>query len=459
MKSLRTLAVLGLVALATMMAAADSPTTRMLSRASFMGWTQLRSESTDKFLQQVWRQSISPDELPRGIDGYRMVNYGVERESSRAEAQTKATGLMKKSRFNDYAAQGYAINMERWDVLGFNGSVFIVRGLSHSTEAVKAHRAEIFVFAATQENWLVWVEIRIVCTSKELDVIDRLLPKLGGNELAERTVREVLTLWNTPIKETPAPQPGTQTPADTNQNVDIIPDLPTKTTPPAATPPATTPATTTTPPAATPPATPPTTTTTPPATTPPATPPATTTPPAATPPATPPATTTTPPAATPPATPPATTPPPAATPPATPPATPTPPEPPRWRTTDGKLSLVLPQGWTATGKGPYTITGLPNASMRLLPPETYRTEKELADILKQFAADQKSISQRNFTQQSFTVDGTTGAQVRYVSLSGDTMQIYCFGKAGRLWQLEIMLPGTAATPAAITEMMNSLRLE
>jgi hypothetical protein len=141
------------------------------------------------------------------------------------------------------------------------------------------------------------------------------------------------------------------------------------------------------------------------------------------------------------------------------PAPKTQPEPPRWRTADGKLSLVLPQGWTVTGKGPYDILQ-PGLSLRLLPPDSYRSEKELSAILEQFAVDQKIISQRNFTRQPFTIDGSTGVQVRYLNMSGDTMLVYLFGKSGRLWQLEVALTGGGVpTPAAVTDLVNSLRVE
>lgn len=377
----------------------------------FDGWARLQQDVDATAIHQVWRQPLTG--LPKDADGYLMVSYQVVDAGSSVQAADMAKQLLQREQFNEYVARGFSVTGTPWTPADTQSMLFSVRGLSQSSHKANAQRADIYVLAFARETQVVWLQVRQVCTAGELAVADKAMKNAAGKTLADELATYVVSLWTTP--------PVTAAPA--------IPDVPV--TPAPETPPVT--------PAPTPTAAAPDTMSDPPTTV------QTTTPATPTP-----------------AVPEAVQPPPVApTPVVTAPA-PTPPVPDdgsRWHTDDGFLSLQLPDGWKASTKYPYDVTGQ-QVAVRIFPWEPCASATARDAALTDFAATQREIALKDFTQDACSVDGATGAMVRYTNYAKQTTVAYLLAKSGRFWRVDITLLGeNSALPDAVKQLMASLRLQ
>ncbi len=482
MKFHRLVGALSLLVVLFSVAWCDSLADRLMPSVRFQGWVTLQYDCSDTLIRQMWRQRLY--DLPKGVDGYTMVSYQVERSPSLKEAQQRVKVLNQKQRFSDYISQGYTATAIPWAVSGFQAVKFTVRGTAYNTSNGDImQRADMYTFAVGAADWVIWLEVRQVIKAREQSQVDRAMDKAGGQAMADDLVATLLALWNgnhsttavpmlevpTPPAETPVapietPKPPAETPkppAETPKPSAETPKPPTETPkPPAETPKP--PAETPKPPAETPKPSaetpkPPTETPKPPAETP--------KPPAETP--KPPTETPKPPAETP--KPPAETPkPPAETPkpqedltrPTEAPTDTPKPADNLWEPVEKGLTFPLPAGWTVTGKGPYLFTGMPTARMRLYSPEAYTTEADLKAALQDFAANQQEVSAKNFSKQAFNVDGAIGVQVHYLAYGGRMMHGYYFGKSGRLWRFEAEVTGNSLlAPDVVVQMLQAARMQ
>jgi hypothetical protein len=509
----RLLGVLCLLTLTLSASYAASLSSYALHLQQFRDWSKLQDAISENAITQVWRNPLT--NLPKGVDGYLMVSYQVTTKDSPEEAASDARAQLQRSSFNDYIARGLVVTSSPWNLPARQAVVFNIRGLSHTTEVARAQAANVYTLAFAHDSVQVCLQVREVCTSDELEGTDKILKKSGGQSLANTLAMAILQLWQmtpaaddvvmapTPSAVTPpAPQTGSQpnggaaapvaTPPATVAPTPAAPatapaPVATKATPnPAApstvmptppgkvetTPPARTANTAATPPPAAPAPVAAASATPPPATT--ATPIAS--------PATPvavtasPAPSTSAPAAAP-ALAAAATPAPAAPAMAAPaPSTPAPvaapapavtaastpaaPDVPRWKSADGFLSLVVPNGCKVSGKEPYIFTGVAQSTLRLYPWDPYTTDTQRDAALHDFAASQMDIAAKNFSQRACQLDGATGMRVQYTNYAHGTTVAYLFAKSGRLWRFEVNLPEENATmPAAVQAIIDSLRVE
>jgi hypothetical protein len=407
---------------------------RMLPDGRFREWMPLQNSCTDNALTQAWRTPLP--NLPKGAEGYLMVAYHVERAASAADAVTRAQTYARRERFSEYAARGYTVGMEGWPLQGTHGIIFTVGGLNRDAEKLCMHRAEIFTFATTVDDWVLYLEVRQSAITAEMEQAPRILKHAGGRELGEILVSNVQMIWRAPAAtETPKPAPGKPTEAKPAEATPVETPKPTDPKPAETPKPVETPKPAETPkPVETPlpvdpkPADP----------TPAETPKPTQTPPSVEIPK--------------PADPkPAETPKPVEAP--KPVETPKPPAgPPRWQTADKHLSMSVPDGWTAAGENPVTFTAKGIGEVRLFDAEPFANADERTHMLQYFIDTQRevSINRKRFSQRPFAISGAVGLQVRYTSISKSTIVAYYFGKSNRLWRIEVELP---AEDAAMPETM------
>jgi hypothetical protein len=146
--------------------------------------------------------------------------------------------------------------------------------------------------------------------------------------------------------------------------------------------------------------------------------------------------------------------------PPTKPVTPPVPDLPRWKTSDGFLSLVLPMGMSVSNKMPYVFSGIANMTIRLYPWDKYSDDGQRDKWIHNFVTSQQDIAQKNFSQQPFQVDGAAGVMVRYINYTGHTIYAYSFAKSGRSWMMMIDVQGDNANlPAVAQQMMDSIKLQ
>ena len=377
-----------------------------ISNARFLGWVNLQDLCTDTAIDQVWRQRLY--DIPRGYDGYTMISYKVARTDSAAQAAQIVKELNHVRRFNDYTAKGYKVIADPWVVREYQCVKFSVRGIDHTTDRDTAHRADLYTFAVTMDNWFIWLEVRQVVTGPEQVQADRAMEKAGGRQMAEDLVDLVYALWN-PMPDTPPKTDEVAPPVTPPKPEEVKPPVeqpkPEEVKPPVEQP---------KPEEVKPPVE--------------QSKPEEVKPPVETP---------------------------------GPPVTPSLPAGTKaWNTPDGALTLVIPEAWTVSGKNVFEITGPAGAGARILPPEPYKTADELSRVLRDFTETQRDISEKGFASKEFNISGATGVQVHYTAVHGRTMHIYYFGKSGRLWRLEIDMDGTK-TPltAELEQMVNRLTVQ
>ena len=453
---------------------------KQISSSRFEGWAVLSSECSDTAIRQVWRQRLY--DLPKEVEGYTMVSYIVQQADTAKKAQQTAQELTKKQRFHDYIARGFALTVDKWSLSDAQqGVIATVRGIAHSSESADiAHRATIYTYVATVDKTVIWFELSQVLSANDLKLVDHAAEHASGKTLADDVANIVITLWENdaqpgdhyipppptaPVDETTPPPPPTP-PAKPTPPAQTAPAEPAKPAPPPPPPPPVPPAAkVTADPAKPAPQTPPAPAS---SETPVKVAPAAPTPPA------PPA----PPAANPPPDPAKTAPParsdtpadtakPAPPEPAkpTPPTTPAPPAPPAgkvWQTEDKTLTLSLPDAWSVAGKVPYIFTGEPDVTMRLYPADSYKTDDELKACIQEYIDSQRevSLSNKSFAQQACRLDGATGVVVRFTNYAGRITQGFFLGKSGRLWRIDIDLPGNnQALPESVQHVIEGMRVQ
>jgi len=397
---------------------ADTPTSHMLSPERFRGWVTLRSENSDDLISQVWRQSIV--NLPKGADGYLMASYQVEHLRSAAQMKERIGAIA--TQLNTYIAQGYSVTKTPWVVQGQQGIKSTVRGLSHGTVDARAHRAELFTMVLPRDDYIIWLEVRQASSAKDLATADKSLLHADGEQLAEQLLLDVLSLWTPRAPEPPLPEivippvtPSLEVATPPDTKIASIPDAASPSTPTLA-------AVPTTP---TVPETMPVAPTQAVVQAPQNAPPAASVPVAVTPPA------------------------------------PVIPEKPRWQVAGGAFSLLLPEKWTVSGKGPYTISDGKDdgITLRLYPSEPYTGEQDLTAALKYFVETQRDIALKSFAYQPYEIDGARGVQVNYTNHAHRTSYGYYYGKTGRLWRIDVDIPGDdTPMPTTVTTLLNSVRI-
>lgn len=131
-----------------------------------------------------------------------------------------------------------------------------------------------------------------------------------------------------------------------------------------------------------------------------------------------------------------------------------------WKTADGLFSLTLPTGWTATGKTPVIFTDKEDVNIRLYPSEPYTTDAARDKALASFVAGQRDVAASHFSSAAVQIDGATGMSVRYTNYAKRTTAAYLLAKSGRLWRVEVDLPGTnTALPGGVVGIINSINMQ
>ncbi len=133
----------------------------------------------------------------------------------------------------------------------------------------------------------------------------------------------------------------------------------------------------------------------------------------------------------------------------------------RWFTIDHHLSMVIAPTWKYTGTDKQsTWVNTSAASIRIYNAEKYDTNADLAAAIDDFAVAQKAIFLHKFEQTPLVVDDADGVLVRYTNYSKNTTQSYLFGKSGRIWRIDIYLPGeNAPLPDEIKTMILSVKAD
>jgi hypothetical protein len=374
----RVFGVLGVLALAWGAWGATLTPRALPPSESLREWALQTNNVGDDSLNQEWKKTLT--KLKVNEDGYLLLTYQVVKGETKEKAASVAAYMLSKSRFAGEVAKGYAVDATPWAAQPGKGVVFTVSGTDHTLEGDRAHFANLYTFAFTQDGYAIFLEARESVNAPDLIAAQRALRDTGLSTLAEDFSRLVVTLWTAPGGPTP---------------------------PPTTTPPITTPPETTTPPTTTPPET-----TTPPTTTP------------------------------------------------TPPVDGT-----RWSTIDGHLSLVLPTGAAVLGETVCVFTGVGDAVISLYGPDGYKDEKDLSKWLEDFATTQQAIATGNYTRVTADLGGARGLRVAYLTVDFATRRsferiVYCFGKDGRLWQLQIDLTGNKdVVPPEVTKLLASLTLQ
>lgn len=133
-----------------------------------------------------------------------------------------------------------------------------------------------------------------------------------------------------------------------------------------------------------------------------------------------------------------------------------------WQIEDKALTLFLPEAWSVSGKSPFVLTGIANVTLRVYLPEQYQNLDDFKAAIQEFIDAQREISvtKKPFTKQDCHLDGAEGVVVRYTNYAGRTTQAYYLGKAGRLWRIDIEMPGDMqALPEGIQHVLERMHIQ